>query len=140
MAWVWLVWHWSIAIAVRVMLVLSGTGEALLWRPEVSTPANTMLKTHEGIRLLQLGISPYEGDSCHIPPLWLAVVAPWVQHRVLCVLPNMVCDVVAAAALLLAAAHLFDRPAGPASRKRGGRSALPAACICLQMLHNICQH
>jgi hypothetical protein len=120
MNWQWLAWHWSIAIALRVMLLLLVAGEALLWRPEVSAPANTMLKTREGIWLLQFGISPYKGDSCHIPPLWLAMVAPWVQHKVLCVLPNMVCDVVAAAALLLAAAHLFGRTTGPASSKRGG--------------------
>ncbi|WIA30077.1 hypothetical protein OEZ86_000172 [Tetradesmus obliquus] len=93
-----------------------------------------MLKTREGIRLLQLGISPYEGDSCHIPPLWLAVVAPWVQHRVLCVLPNMVCDVVAAAALLLAAAHLFDHPAGPASRRRDAPWLSPQQLSLLYLL------
>jgi hypothetical protein len=124
MDWAWLAWHWSIAIAARIMLLLSGAGEALLWRPEVSTPANTLLKTREGIRLLQLGISPYEGESCHIPPLWLAVVAPWAHHKVLCVLPNIACDVVAAGALLLAAAQLFGCPAGPASRKRGGQVKL----------------
>jgi hypothetical protein len=134
MDWGRITWHWSIAIAARLLLLLSGAGEALLWRPEMSTPANTLLKTREGIRLLQLGISPYEGDSCHIPPLWLAVVAPWVHHRVLCVLPNIVCDVVAAAALLLAAAHLFDRPAGPASRQQGGQGRLLAAGLCLAAL------
>jgi hypothetical protein len=120
MNWQWLAWHWSIAIAMRIMLLLLGAGDAMLWRPEVSTPANTMLKTREGIWLLQYGISPYRGDSCQIPPLWLAMVAPWVQHRVLCVLPNMVCDVVAAVALLLAAAHMFGCPTGPASARRGG--------------------
>jgi hypothetical protein len=93
-----------------------------------------MLKTREGIFLLQYGISPYKGDSCHIPPLWLAMVAPWVQHKALCVLPNMVCDVVAAAALLLAAAHLFGRTAAPASSTRGGCCCSFSICSCLVLV------
>lgn len=102
------VWHAAVAIAVRLLLVLLGAGEALVWQPEVTTPANTILKTREGIRLLQLGASPYDGASCHIPPLWLAVVAPVAHHPVLRVVPNIICDVVAAAALYTAAARLFQ--------------------------------
>lgn len=99
-------------MAVRIVLLMLGVGDALLWCPEVSTPANTVLKAREGVWLLQMGISPYTGAACHLPPLWLAISEPWVKHKLLYAVPNMVCDVVAATALLLAAALVLNRPAG----------------------------
>lgn len=113
------IWHAAVAISVRVLLVLLGVGEALIWQPEVTTPANTALKTREGLALLQLGVSPYSGDSCHVPPLWLAVTAPVALHPALCVLPNIIADVAAAAALYAAASALHQKPCGQESTSRG---------------------
>jgi hypothetical protein len=119
MAQVMFIWHAAVAIAVRVLLVLLGAGEALIWQPEVTTPANTALKSREGLALLQLGVSPYGGDSCHVPPLWLAVTAPVALHPVLCVVPNIIADVVAAAAVYAAASALHQTPLGRESTSRG---------------------
>lgn len=113
------VWHAAVAVGVRVLLVLWGAGEALVRQPEVTTPANTALGTREGLALLQLGVSPYAGDSCHVPPLWLAVSAPVALHPVLCVLPNIIADAVAAAALYAAARALYQRPPGLTSAFTG---------------------
>lgn len=118
MEWRSLSWFWTLAVAVRLVLLLLGTGEWLLWRPEVSTPANTVLKAREGLWLLQYGLSPYHGGSCHTPPLWLAVSAPFSQHKLLYAVPNILCDLVAAAAVLLASTALF-KPCLSASHKRG---------------------
>lgn len=98
----------GLAVALRLLLAALGAGEALLWQPEVSTPANTLLKTREGLRLLALGSSPYGGGTCHTPPLWLAVSAHCAQHPLLYVLPGTVADLVGAAALAVSAAALFD--------------------------------
>lgn len=131
MKWSRLVWHWTLAVGVRFVLVLSGGGEWLLWRPEVSTPANTALKTREGLWLLQYGLSPYSGASCHTPPLWLAIAAPWAHHRVLYALPNIMCDILAAAAVLFASCQLYQPPAKP-SHKQGKQ--MSAAGMLQQLL------
>jgi hypothetical protein len=112
-------WHVAVAIAIRLLLVLLGVGEALLWQPLVTTPANTALKTREGLALLRLKVSPYDGDSCSIPPLWLAVAAPVALHPVLCIIPNIIADVVAAAALYAAASALYTGRTGKGSTQRG---------------------
>lgn len=114
-------WHAAVAVAVRLLLVVLGAGEALIWQPEVTTPANTALKTREGLALLQLGVSPYAGDSCHVPPLWLAVTAPVALHPVLCVVPNIVADLAAAAALYSAASALYNRVGSKGAAARGKR-------------------
>lgn len=125
------VWHAAVAVAARLLLVLLGAGEALLWQPEVTTPANTALKAREGLALLQLGVSPYAGDSCHVPPLWLAVTAPVALHPVLCVVPNIVSDIAAAAALYAAASALYSRPPSRgAQAKRGGWHAAAGVSPC----------
>lgn len=112
-------WQCGAAVGGRLLLAAAGGGEALLWRPEVSTPANSLLKTREGVRLLQLGVSPYAGTSCHVPPLWLALSAPWAAHPVLYVLPSIACDLVAAGALYGAAAAVL----GGSSRSRSSSSS-----------------
>lgn len=140
------VWHAAVAAGVRVLLVLWGAGEALVWQPEVTTPANTALGTREGLALLQLGVSPYAGNSCHAPPLWLAVTAPVALHPVLCVLPNIIADAVAAAALYAAAHALYQRPPGlTASAGRGGcwlciGRLLPPVCTATSTCRRLCQH
>lgn len=112
------VWHAAVAIAVRLLLVLLGAGQALIWQPAVTTPANTILKTREGLRLLQLEASPYDGASCHVPPLWLALMQPVALHPWRYVIPNIICDIIAAAALYAAAAALFNTT-GRAQKPRG---------------------
>jgi hypothetical protein len=121
-------WHWGLAAAARLLLVRLGAGEGLLWQPEVTTPANTLLKTREGLRLLQLGVSPYAGAACHIPPLWLAVAAPWAAHPLLYVVPNIAADLVGAAALYVAAAALFGGCSG--TRKQRGACCALWGCHC----------
>lgn len=118
MDWRRLLRHWTLAVAVRVVLLTLGAGEWLLWRPEVSTPSNTVLKAREGLWLLQYGLSPYQGGSCHTPPLWLAATAPLSQHKILYAVPNIVCDLVAASAVLVASAALF-KPQSSVAHKRG---------------------
>lgn len=135
-----LVWHGAVAIAVRVLLVLLGAGEALIWQPEVTTPTNTILTTREGLGLLRLRVSPYSGDSCHVPPLWLAVTAPVALHPVLCAVPNIVADIVAAAALYAAACALYHRTPSQKSSNRGEcqlGSAIPGEPTCPWCL---CEH
>jgi hypothetical protein len=119
-----LAWHVAVATAIRLLLVLLGVGEALLWQPLVTTPANTALKTREGLALLTLKVSPYDGDSCSVPPLWLAVAAPVALHPVLCVMPNIIADLVAAAALYAAASALYTGQAGISSTQRGESTAM----------------
>jgi hypothetical protein len=121
-------WHAAVALAVRVLLVLWGAGEALVWQPEVTTPANTALGTREGLALLQLGVSPYAGDACHVPPLWLAVTAPVALRPVLCVLPNIIADAVAAAALYAAARALYQTPRGGLAASAGRGEGLCMSC------------
>lgn len=126
MSWLRLVWLWTLAVLLRLALAAVGLGEALLWRPEVSTPANSALQAREGVRLLQLGVSPYAGASCHAPPLWLVLVAPVVNAAPwLRVLPNVACDLAGAAALLMgaAAAHAASTAALGAARGADAASA-----------------
>lgn len=125
-------WHAAVAVAVRLLLVVLGAGEALIWQPKVTTPANTALKTREGLALLQLGVSPFAGDSCHVAPLWLAVSAPVALHPVLCVVPNIISDLTAAAAVYAAASALYNRPASsgvPARGERQGEGACAAGNV-----------
>lgn len=96
----------SAALAARASLALLGAGAPLLWRPEVTTPLNSLLGIREGLRLLQLGLSPYAGAACHAPPLVLAVHAATAAHPVLYVVPNLVADALGALALWRLAARL----------------------------------
>jgi phosphatidylinositol glycan class U len=86
-------------VVARASLALLGAGEPLLWRPEVTTPLNSLLGVREGLRMLQLGLSPYAGASCHAPPLVLALHAATAAHPLLYALPNTVADALAALAL-----------------------------------------
>jgi len=88
-----------LALAARLLLLGLQAGTGLVWRPEVSTPANSVLHVREGIRLLQLGVLPYGGATCHAAPLVLALLAPLSQNSVLLALPNVLADLIAAAAL-----------------------------------------
>ena len=97
------------ALAARAALALAGAGAPLLWRPEVSTPFNGLLGVREGLRMLQLGLSPYAGGGCHAPPLVLALhaAAGAAAARVggasaaalAAAAPNIAADAVAALAL-----------------------------------------
>lgn len=89
-------WYQAAAIAVRLVLLMLGAGSFLLWRPEVTTPANSLLHVREGVRLLQLNVSPYQGSNCRAPPLVLAILAPWAAVPVWYGLPNVFCDYLAA--------------------------------------------
>lgn len=95
------------AMAARASLALLRAGEPLLWRPEVTTPLNSLLGVREGLRLLQLGLSPYAGAACHAPPLVLALHAATAAHPVLYLLPNAAADALAALALWRTAAVLL---------------------------------
>jgi hypothetical protein len=96
----------SLAVLARVSLALGGVLDRLLWRPEVTTPANSLLQIREGYYLLQQGVSPYTGTSCHVPPLVLALLGPLAQCKVLYIVPNIVADLLGAAAVRSAAAAL----------------------------------
>jgi hypothetical protein len=119
MRWWWLLRLWSISVLLRLLLLLLGAGDALVWRPEVTTPANTILKTREGVWLLDMGISPYKGSSCHVPPLWLAVMTPWAGSSIWYAVPNIVSDLVAATAVLMASTALFTGNAEAHQHNRG---------------------
>ncbi|KAF8069582.1 hypothetical protein HT031_001699 [Scenedesmus sp. PABB004] len=133
--WAWLAVHWAAAAALRLALAALGAGEALLWRPEVSTPANTALKAREGARLLQLGLPPYGGAACHAPPLWLAAAAPWLERGVLSAVPGLACDLVAAGALLATAAALHAPGARASGHERDAPWLSPEALSLLYLLH-----
>jgi hypothetical protein len=87
------------ALALRLaLLALARAPRHLAWRPEVSTPANSLLDWRECARLLRLGADPYfrggggargggsdstnanahggGGAACHTPPLLVAALAP----------------------------------------------------------------
>lgn len=124
-------WHWGAAVVLRLALVAAGAGDALLWRPEVTTPANSLLSAREGLRLLQLGLQPYAGAACATPPLWMALLAPLARRRVLWVLPNVAADLVGAAALMAAASALFaPRQRGTQQQQHARGAALRAGSIC----------
>ena len=63
----------SASILLRICLLYLGFNRFLATRIEVSTPLNGALPIKEGIALINLGVSPYIGSSCHIPPLALHV-------------------------------------------------------------------
>jgi phosphatidylinositol glycan class U len=101
------------AAAVRLLLALLGIGRYLIWKVEVSTPANTLLQVREGLRLKSLGVPPYSGSACHAPPLVLALLAATAQSPTLYVLPNILFDLLAGLLVArIAAALLRGKPEG----------------------------
>lgn len=120
------IYYASAALAARVSLAALGIGQPLLWRPEVSTPLNSLLGVREGLRMLQLGLSPYQGASCHTPPLVLALHAATAAHPILYVTPNLLADALAALALWrLATCLCRGRDAVASGRSRPN----PRTCI-----------
>jgi hypothetical protein len=103
-----LAWGVCTAIAFRVVLALLGSLDTLIWRPEVTTPANSLLQIREGVQLLQLSVSPYSGSGCHIPPLVLSLWAPWVTG-VWYIVPVIVCDLLGGGAVCQIAAAVYAR-------------------------------
>ena len=101
-----LAWGIGTAIAIRIVLALLGVLNTLIWRPEVTTPANSLLQIREGVQLLQLSVPPYSGSGCHIPPLVLSLWAPWVSS-IWYIVPTTICDLLGAAVVsqIAAAAH-----------------------------------
>jgi len=110
-----------------VVLVVLGAGHYLAFRVEVSTPANSLLSIREGVTLLQLGISPYSGSACHVPPLLLWLLAPTASHTHLYALPNILSDVLGALLLRRTAQLLWS--AG--TRRSIGSVSQGGACKCL---------
>ncbi|GBF91289.1 phosphatidylinositol glycan anchor biosynthesis class U [Raphidocelis subcapitata] len=92
-------WYAATALAARGALALLGAGGPLLWRPEVSTPLNSLLGVREGLRLLRLGLSPYAGAAVHAPPLVLALHAATAAAPLLYALPTIAADAAAALAI-----------------------------------------
>jgi hypothetical protein len=86
----------TVAIAVRVVLVLTGIGRYFATRIEVSTPENGILPVKEGIALLRLGLSPYSGSTSHVPPLVLWAFSGFAEHDLAYAVPSIVSDVLAA--------------------------------------------
>ncbi len=98
--------------AVRLVLAELGATDALAWRLDVSTPANSLLRIREGAALAEFGVSPYEGSSCFVPPLVLEAYGPFARlTSAAAVLPNVLFDVLAALLLHRLAAHLQRRHA-----------------------------
>lgn len=95
-----------------------GAGSFLFWRPEVTTPANSLLQIREGVRLLQLNVSPYQGSNCRAAPLVLAILAPWAAVPVLYGLPNILCDYLAALVVERLAVSLTRKRTKPAGKLR----------------------
>jgi phosphatidylinositol glycan class U len=101
------------AAAVRLLLALLGIGRYLIWRVEVSTPANTLLQVREGLRLRSLGVAPYSGSACHAPPLVLALLSATAPSPTLYVLPNIAFDLLAGLLVArIAATLLRGKPMG----------------------------
>ncbi|KAI8476908.1 MAG: GPI transamidase subunit PIG-U-domain-containing protein, partial [Monoraphidium minutum] len=117
------------ALAARASLALLRAGGPLLWRPEVTTPLNSLLGVREGLRLLQLGLSPYGGAACHAPPLVLALHSATAQHPLLAALPNAAADALAALALWRLAARLCRGRSAEAMGLLLGPAALAAAYL-----------
>lgn len=111
------------AVALRVALVVVGLGRFLMLRVEASTPANSLLTVREGLALLRMGIPPYAGSACHVPPLLLWLLGPTAPHAHLYALPGIVCDVLAALLLRRVAAQLMQRRSSPATPPRGPAGA-----------------
>eukprot|EP00798_Chlamydomonas_sp_ICE-L_P017829 gene17829-24211_t len=84
-----------VALALRNLLVNFGVGQFLLWRIEVSTPANALLTAREGLALMQLGVSPYSGSACRLPPLLLTLLSPFAMRSLSYAIPNAIADVIA---------------------------------------------
>lgn len=103
--------------AVRATLVLLGAGEWLQWRTEVSTPANSLLSVREGLRLIELGVSPYSGSQCRTPPLLLALGQWTAGHPHLYALPNVIMDL--ATALMLRDVALASSASGSSGSGKG---------------------
>lgn len=99
----------------------------LAWRPEVTTPANSLLQLREGVRMLQLRTSPYRGASCHAPPLLLAIMAPFASQELLLGLPNILADCLGAVCVYRLAQRLQQGSASKPAGERGlGAQAPPA--------------
>jgi len=95
------------SVALRVALLLLGLGPDLLYRVEVSTPANSLLSIREGVALLRMHISPYSGSACHVPPLLLWMLSPTALEVHLYALPNILADVLGAVMLRYIAQQLM---------------------------------
>lgn len=132
----WLYPPAAAAVAVRLALMGLGLGSYLAWRPEVTTPANGALYLREGVRMLQLGVSPYRGSNCHAPPLLLALFAPLAQHELLLGLPNVLADCCAAWCVAQLAAQLTRPQHGRAAQAAdtGGLHGRPPCMPCSQQL------
>jgi hypothetical protein len=122
-------WYAATALAARGALALLGAGGPLLWRPEVSTPLNSLLGVREGLRLLRLGLSPYAGAMVHAPPLVLTLHAATAVGPALYVLPNVAADATAALAIWRLASLLCrGRSAEDAGARGPGWFSLARAC------------
>ncbi len=91
--------QWKILwLVAGILLRFSITTQELLvsWlstRIEIATPANGMLPIREGLALLNMGISPYSGSSCHAPPLVMALWAAQADHSmVVYMIPQIIAD------------------------------------------------
>ncbi|GFR41973.1 hypothetical protein Agub_g2773 [Astrephomene gubernaculifera] len=94
--------------AARLLVAWSGLGRWLAWRIEVSTAPNSNLELREGLALYRLGVSPYSGSSCRIPPLALWLYGPLADHDILYVLTNTILDILAAVLLYRLASQLLS--------------------------------
>ncbi len=130
-------------VAVRLVLAWLGIGRELAWRPEICTAANSNLELREGLALARLGVSPYSGSSCRVPPLALWLQSPLADHNVLYVLPNILADVLAALLLYSLVQKLIARSSGPqqpreaagAAAAAGSTAVLPSALAWCYLLN-----
>lgn len=84
------------AAALRCAAVACGIGQTYLSRRiEVSTPANGLLPLREGVALLSMGASPFQGATSHAPPLLLWSLAGIAQHPLLHAAPHVAADLLA---------------------------------------------
>lgn len=86
------------ALLLRVLLIWHYKHSPMTWRPEIVTPVNNILQVREGLRLMQLRMSPYSSSNVHVPPpLFLLFSAfpgkPW-DHLAL-----LLTDILASATL-----------------------------------------
>jgi GPI-anchor transamidase subunit U len=66
-----------IALALRLLLYSVDLTEV----PEFVTPLSSMHRIQEGISLARSGVSPYSGHAFHQPPLILALLWPFFDHK-----------------------------------------------------------
>lgn len=69
----------ALGVALRLLLYAAGMSAHLEEHLSFTTPMTSYVRLKECFFLLDIGASPYGGDTCHYPPLLLQLLAPLNQ-------------------------------------------------------------